>query len=203
MSGLYAIKPWFVSRLRRVEDIFVARGVSPDRISLAAVVASVLCGLALALGGALGEPRLWLLVPPLALARLALNALDGSVARRLENGSPFGEVVNEMGDRAADAAMLASLGFVVTPALALGALSAALCASAAGLLGSATGGDRLSGGPMGKADRVAVIVCASVVAGATGTPTAFVVALWVVAVGSLITAFLRVSSLRRSLGGAR
>jgi CDP-diacylglycerol--glycerol-3-phosphate 3-phosphatidyltransferase len=202
MSGLYAIKPWFVRRLRRIEDVFVERGVSPDRISLAAVGVSALCGLVLALGGALGEPRLWLLVPPLGLARLALNALDGSVARRLESCRPFGEVVNEMGDRAADAAMLASLAFVVPPALALGALSASLCASVAGLLGSATGGDKLSGGPMGKADRVAVIIGSSAVAAALGTSAAFVVGLSVILFGALVTAALRVRLLHRSLGGA-
>jgi len=201
MVGLYGVKPWFVRRLRRVEDIFVARGISADSISVAAVAVSLLCGLALALGGALEEPRLWLLVPPLGFVRLALNALDGSVARRVGSGRPFGEVLNEMGDRIADAAMLAPLALVATPALALGALSAVLLTSIAGLLGRAVGGARISGGPMGKADRVAVIAGASLVAGVTGERGAFLAALWLILVGALLTSLFRVRSLRHQVGG--
>jgi len=203
MRGLYSVKPWFVRRLRRVEDLLVARRVSPDRLTAAAVVVSILCGAVLALGGAVEEPGLWLLVPPLAVVRLALNALDGSLARRTGSGRPFGEVMNEMGDRAADAAMLAPLGLVVSPALALGALSAALFASAAGLLGSAVAGARLSGGPMGKVDRVAVLACAAPVAALAATPQLFVIALWLILVGSIWTAVIRVVSLARTAGGER
>lgn len=197
MSGLYSVKPWFLRRLRRVEDALVERGVSPDSLTVASVGVSVAAGAALAAGGAMEEPLLWLLVPPLGLVRLALNALDGAVARRNGGGRPFGEVMNEMGDRLSDVALLAPLAFVVEPVLAFGAVTCALLASAAGSAARTVAGERLSGGPMGKADRVAVVSLAALAAGIAGTPRPLEVAVWIVAAGSLLTMALRVAALAR------
>ncbi|HEV2754969.1 MAG TPA: CDP-alcohol phosphatidyltransferase family protein [Actinomycetota bacterium] len=197
MSGLYSIKPWFVRRLRRLEDFLVEHRVSPDTLSVAAVGVSVAAGAALAAGGILSEPLLWLVVPPLGVVRLALNALDGAVARRIGDGRPFGEVVNEMADRLADVAMLAPLAAVVEPALAFSALTCALLASAAGCAGRAVTGRRIAGGPMGKADRVAVIAIAGAAAVAASSPVPFEVAAWVIAAGSVLTTGLRLGSLSR------
>jgi CDP-diacylglycerol--glycerol-3-phosphate 3-phosphatidyltransferase len=197
MSGLYSIKPWFVRRLRRVEDALVRRRVSPDSLSVAAVGVSVAAGVALAAGGAFSEPLLWLLVPPLGLVRLALNALDGAVARRTGDGRPFGEVVNEMADRVADVALIAPLAAVVDPVLAFSALTCALLASAAGCAGRAVTGRRLSGGPMGKADRVAVVSVAAAAGAAVGSSFPFEVAAWVVVAGSVVTAVGRLLRLSR------
>ncbi|MGH2789177.1 MAG: CDP-alcohol phosphatidyltransferase family protein [Actinomycetota bacterium] len=196
MKGLYAAKPWFVRRLHRIEDGLVARRVSPDALTLAAVAVSVCCGLLLALGGVFDKPALWLLVPPLGLVRLALNALDGSIARRSRSASPFGEVVNEMGDRISDVVVIGSLALVVTPSLALGALAITMLSSAAGLLGTVVIGERLSTGPMGKADRVVALGLGALVAGVSGSTVPLIVALWVVLAGAAITVTVRVLTLR-------
>jgi phosphatidylglycerophosphate synthase len=197
MKGLYAAKPWFVRRLAGIEDSLVARKVSPNSLTVAAVVVSACCGLFLALGGILGAPMLWLLVPPLGIVRLALNALDGSIARRTGMSHQFGEVLNEMGDRVADAALIGSLAFVVAPLLALGALATTLLSSIAGLLGRVVIDERLSTGPMGKADRVAVVAAGAFLAGAFGSTLPLVVALWVVLAGSVVTLIWRVVTLHR------
>ena len=197
MSGLYSVKPWFVRRLRGIEDALVERRVSPDTLTIAAIGVSVATGAVLAAGGALSEPLLWLLVPPLGLVRLALNALDGAVARRIGGGSPFGEVMNEMGDRLGDVALIAPLAFVISPALALSALACALLASAAGVAGRSVSGVRLAGGPMGKADRVAVLAVSAGAAALTASTLPFVIAAWVIAAGSVVTMGLRIATLAR------
>lgn len=197
MRGLYSIKPWFVRRLRPVEELLVERRVSPDALTVAAVVTAIATGAAIAAGGILAEPLWWLLVPPLGIARLALNALDGAVARKTGRSRPFGEVVNEMGDRLADVASLAPLAFVVQPAPAFSALTCALLASAAGCAGRAVTGERATGGVMAKADRVAVLAAAGAAAAATSSPVPFEVAAWVVAIGSAVTCASRVVSLAR------
>jgi CDP-diacylglycerol--glycerol-3-phosphate 3-phosphatidyltransferase len=197
MSGLYSVKPWFVRRLRRVEDLLVERRVSPDTLSVVAVVVSVAAGAALAAGGVLSEPLLWLLVPPLGIVRLALNALDGAVARRIGGGRPFGDVMNEMSDRISDVAMLAPLAFVVEPGVAFAALTGALLASAAGCAGRAVRGDRMAGGPMGKADRVAVVAVASAAAALASSSAPLELAAWTIAGGSLLTMVARVARLSR------
>lgn len=200
--GLYRVKPWFVRALRPVEDALVARRVSPDALTAAAVVVSAATGAAIALGGAWNRPVVWLAVPPLVVVRLALNALDGSVARRTGAARPAGAVLNEAGDRASDTFVLGALTFVVPPALALGALAAAYLASLAGVTGAAVARERLTSGPMGKADRAAVVALAAVAA-AAGIGPAFEVAAWVVLCGSLATAALRFTRAAAAAGGAR
>ncbi|MDQ6747550.1 MAG: hypothetical protein M3010_05520, partial [Candidatus Dormibacteraeota bacterium] len=70
-GGLYALKPAFTRRLRRLEDWLVARGVGADLVTAAGVGCAAVAGTALATGALLHRPLLWLAVPPLMLARLA------------------------------------------------------------------------------------------------------------------------------------
>ena len=202
MSGLYSIKPWFVRRLRPREDALVERGTSPDSLTIAAVVVSATAGAAIAAGAIASRPVLWLLVPPLGLVRLALNALDGAVARRSGSVRPFGEVMNEIGDRLSDVALVAPLSFVTGPAPAFGALTCALLASAAGSAGRSVAGERAQGGPMGKADRVAVVVVAAAAGAVSGSTLPFHGAAAIVGAGSLVTMTVRLAGLSRRQAGA-
>ncbi len=72
---------WLPRRMQRI-DLLVARRASPHAVTLGAIALSVLAGLALALGGALHRPSIWLAVPPLVLVRLALGALHRSMVKR-------------------------------------------------------------------------------------------------------------------------
>ena len=53
-----------------------------------------------------GRPLWLLLLPPLLLLRLALNALDGMLTREFHQATPSGAVLNELGDVLADAGPL-------------------------------------------------------------------------------------------------
>ncbi|HEY7874506.1 MAG TPA: hypothetical protein VIG64_05215 [Actinomycetota bacterium] len=64
--------------LRRIEALLVARR---EIVTWAAVAVSAFAGAALAVGGLTTHYGWWFLVPPLVLARLALNALDRSLGR--------------------------------------------------------------------------------------------------------------------------
>ena len=196
---MYTLKPWFVHRLRRIEDALVRRRVSADALTGAAVAVSVVIGALIACGGVLDLPWLWLGVAPLVVVRLGLNALDGSVARRTHTARTFGAALNEIGDRVSDAAMIGALGFVVPPALALGATSTAFAASSTGVLALALVGCRDCAGPMGKADRAMVVGVAAAVAAVSASTTPFVVATVVIFVGSLLTIGARLRRLRAAL----
>jgi len=200
MSGLYAIKPWFVRSLERIEDRLVAGGVSADTLSYAAVAVSALAGCALAVGFMV-HPAWWFAVAPLALVRLALNALDGSVARRTGMARPFGKVINEISDRLSDVFFIAPLALFVPFSFVLVALVVTSITSTCGLLGDVVGHARLTQGPMGKADRSATLAVAALAAGATNVPVGpFAVALTIVTVGGMATVVSRVRSLRRVTG---
>jgi len=197
--GIYSIKPWFVRRLRRVEDALVTRRVSPDALTALAVVASIAAGAAIAAGGMLGSPLWWLAVPPLVLVRLALNALDGQVARRTGRARPSGTALNEIGDRVSDAALIGATGFVVQPALATGALASSFLVSFTGVLALALTGRRDSAGPAGKADRAALVAAAATVAVLVGSALPFTIALWSIIAGGIATAAIRLVRTQRTL----
>jgi len=153
-SGIYAIKPWWQRQLAGIEHILVRRHVHPDLITLAGVVCAGLLGGVLAVSAA--YPWLVLAAAPLAVGRLAANALDGLVARDTGLARPWGEVLNECCDRVADIMVFVGLALnsdVISP-LAWIVLVLVLLSSYLGVVTKAAGGKRLFGGLLAKADRM-------------------------------------------------
>ncbi len=153
-GGIYAIKPWWQRRLHGLEDWLVRRRVHPNLITLGGMICAALLGLVLYLTA--WWPALALAVAPLAIGRLAANALDGTVARRTGLASQVGEVFNEVGDRLSDSLVCIGLALnshVLAP-LAWLALVLILLTSYVGIAAKAAGGQRLFGGLMAKADRM-------------------------------------------------
>ncbi|MBI4311538.1 MAG: CDP-alcohol phosphatidyltransferase family protein [Chloroflexi bacterium] len=162
--NLYAIKPRFQQALRSIERPLVRRRVHPDVLTLSALGLSILGGVSIA--ASRWQPWLLLPVPAVVFLRLALNALDGMVAKDLDVARPWGEVLNEFSDRLSDLALfggLATLPGVSLP-LAASVIALMMLASYAGILSKAAGGPRQYGGLMGKADRMLLLAAASVAA---------------------------------------
>lgn len=153
-GGIYAIKPWWQGRLAGLENWLIRRKIHPDFITLAGVACAGLLGVAVAASG--NWPLMALAVAPLAVGRLAANALDGLVARKTGLARPWGEVYNEFSDRLADSAVLVGLALnsaVIGP-LAWGVLVLTLLNSYLGTVAKAAGGARQFGGLLAKADRM-------------------------------------------------
>ena len=152
--GIYAIKPWWQRRLASLENLLVEHRVHPDLVSLAGVACTGLMGAALATSAR--WPLLVLTVAPLAMGRLAANALDGLVARRSGLASARGELFNECSDRLSDCLVFIGLALnsrVFTP-LAVAVLVLTLLTSYLGIAAKAVGGRRQFGGFLAKADRM-------------------------------------------------
>ena len=159
---LYAIKPAFVAALNPLRDRLVAAGVNPDHVTLAAVPVEV--AVAAALIGGTTYAAVWLLVPPLALVWMGLNALDGSLARTTNTSTAHGAVLNEFVDRGGDLLVLGA-GFLIAPvAIAATALAAVAASEIAAAVGWAVTGERHFSGPMGKPDRAAILAVGATVA---------------------------------------
>ena len=109
---------------------------------------------------------LLVLVPFMVFFRTAFNALDGLVSRELKIASQFGEVLNELIDRIADAMILLSIALLPETDLLLGTLViiVVLINSYLSILSKASGGSRQYGGIMGKADRMLYIGLAAIIA---------------------------------------
>jgi phosphatidylglycerophosphate synthase len=111
------------------------------------------------------RPWLTLVIAPLAIARLAANALDGLVARRTGLARPWGEVFNECCDRLADTLIFVGLAcnHLVNAQLAWATLVLVLLNSYLGTVPKAAGGKRQFGGFLAKADRMIYIALFSFV----------------------------------------
>jgi CDP-diacylglycerol--glycerol-3-phosphate 3-phosphatidyltransferase len=106
MASLYDIKPRFQAYLRPYADRLAAHGITANQVTLAAVALSIAVGLLLWLWPGAVLP---LLLLPLALfARMALNAIDGMLAREHGQASNEGAILNEIGDMVSDAAICRS-----------------------------------------------------------------------------------------------
>lgn len=158
---LYRTKPWILARLDGVVGRLERSGVSPDAVTLSTIPLA-LAGAALLLASP-AVPGLLLTIPLVALARLVLNLLDGSLARRTGRMHPRGELYNELADRLADILLLAPVGFLPgaqRETVLLGVVAAGF-ASYAGLAPKAAGAERVYRGILSKPGRMALLAVSS------------------------------------------
>lgn len=153
MASIYQLKPAFQNLLRPLAGWLFGEGITANQVTVAATTLSVGYGVLMWLFPTCAG--LWLALPVVLFVRIALNALDGLLAREFGQKSKLGAFLNELCDIVSDAALI--LGFAgLAPNLAmvcaLFALAAAL-SEAAGLCAQACGASRRYDGPMGKSDR--------------------------------------------------
>jgi CDP-diacylglycerol---glycerol-3-phosphate 3-phosphatidyltransferase len=153
MASIYELKPKFQALLRPLMKWLARIGARPNLVTIVAFAGSVAAGAAAF--PAHREP-LWLLVLPVWLfVRMALNAIDGMMARELGMATRVGAFINEVGDIASDLALYLPLAWVIAAArlpVAAFCLTAVLT-EFVGLAGQAAWGVRRFDGPMGKSDR--------------------------------------------------
>ena len=156
MISTYTIKPKFQQLLKPVLEWLFKIGITANTITWCAILLSAATGLAIWL-----HPfGLMLLILPIALLiRMALNALDGMMARTYQMQSKKGEILNELGDVISDFLMFFPLLklFSVQLYILIAFLFMSLMNEYAGILGKAVAGNRRYEGPMGKSDRAFVI----------------------------------------------
>lgn len=151
--SIYDLKPAFQGLLRPACRRLAAAGVSANQVTLAAVLLSFALAACVA---AFPEQRWPLLLVPLGLfVRMALNAIDGMLAREHGMQSALGGILNELGDVVSDAALylaFACLAGVSAPLVVLVVLLGVF-SEMAGVVAVQIGASRRYDGPMGKSDR--------------------------------------------------
>lgn len=199
MASLYDLKPRFQALLRPWARGLLAAGITPNAITLAALLLSAAMGAALVLWPA--SALALAAVPLMLLARMALNALDGMMAREGNKTSTLGLALNEVGDILADGALYLpfALALGVHALLAGGFVLLAAAGEAAGLCGIATGAGRRYDGPFGKSDRAAAVGALAVIA-AAGIPLADWIG-WAFAALSALTALTVANRMMKAARG--
>ena len=156
MISIYKIKPKFQQLLMPVLKMLNKIGVTANMITWFAILLSI--GTDVTIYFYPGKFAL-VLLPISLLFRMALNALDGMMARIYNMQSKKGEVLNELGDVISDFIMFFPIGvlFQLNIGLLLSFLFFSLLNEYAGILGKAVSGERRYDGPMGKSDRALVV----------------------------------------------
>jgi len=172
MPTLYALKPAFQDRLRPLTGKLAAMGVTANAITLLAAGLSVATGTAVA--ALPGWRVVLILVPAVLFVRMALNAIDGMLAREHGQASRLGMYLNEICDVVSDLALI--LPFAAFPQFgAWGVVAFAVTAMLtefAGVLGIAAGSGRNYAGPFGKSDRALALGAVAVISAAGLWPQA-------------------------------
>jgi CDP-diacylglycerol--glycerol-3-phosphate 3-phosphatidyltransferase len=177
-------------------------GVTPDMVTIAGTVGAVAGAVLL-----FGTGHLFWGTVAVTFCVL-LDLLDGALARARGGGSVFGAVLDSTGDRAADAAIFASLAWwfsgggdnrllvlLALVCLVLGVLTSYIKARAEGM------GLSCDVGVVERAERLLLALFGTGLAG-LGVPYALHVALWILLAGSAVTVGQRVLAVRRSAAGA-
>lgn len=156
MMTVYDLKPAFQALLRPLCRRLARAGVSANQVTVVAMFGSAVVGGLFVLSNA--APVAALLVPAWLFVRMALNAIDGMLAREHDMRTPLGGLLNELGDVVSDALLylpFAAVPGVAPPLLVLVVFLAALT-EMAGVVGAQLGASRRYDGPMGKSDRAVV-----------------------------------------------
>jgi len=153
VPSIYDLKKRFQDLLRPPCRALARRGVTANQVTLAAMALSFASGGLVLLWP--GERWPLLVMPAALLARMALNAIDGMLAREHGMRSALGALLNELGDVLSDAALYLPLGVVpglparlIAPIVVL-----AIIVEMTGVVAAQIGAGRRYDGPMGKSDR--------------------------------------------------
>lgn len=157
MISIYNLKPKFQQLLRPVLDGLHRAKISANQITLASVALSFITG---GFFWFADSYKIYFLALPIGLLiRMALNALDGMMARVYHQQSKKGEILNEVGDVVSDVAIFFPLIKFEQGSVYI--IVAFICISIinefAGIIAKVISGERRYDGPMGKSDRALLI----------------------------------------------
>lgn len=136
---------------------------------------------------------------PWLFVRMALNAIDGMLAREHGQKSALGGVLNELTDVISDAALYLPFAVVpgFSPVLVVLVVLLATLTEMTGVICVQIGASRRYDGPFGKSDRAFAFGAMGLVIGLTGSSGAWIN--WLLAVMAVLLAITIVNRARRGL----
>lgn len=153
MISVYKLKPKFQQLITPILKLLHRLDVTANQITITSVIFSFLIGIGFWFASDISI--LFLFLPVGLFIRMVLNALDGMMARKYNQTSKLGEILNEMGDIVSDIVIFFPLIkfhsdhiYLIVIFMVLSIIN-----EFAGVLGKVIGNDRRYDGPMGKSDR--------------------------------------------------
>jgi CDP-diacylglycerol--glycerol-3-phosphate 3-phosphatidyltransferase len=157
MLTIYDLKPKFQNLLRPIVITLKNKGFTPNQVTWFAMLLSLLGGIFIYLSHAANWSLF--LLPLILFVRMALNAIDGMLAREHDMQTIKGAMYNEMTDVMADVVLYLPLAVAanVNPSLLVSFIIIGIFTEMAGVVAQAINNDRRYDGPMGKSDRAFVM----------------------------------------------
>ncbi|MFB6232842.1 MAG: CDP-alcohol phosphatidyltransferase family protein [Haloarculaceae archaeon] len=144
-------------------------GLTPNGVSVLAMLVATAASVSFYL--ARDRPLLYAAGAVLVFANGWLDVVDGALARELAVDSAAGDLLDHVLDRYADIVIIVGLaGGIGRHALGFAAVTGVLMTSYLGTQAQAVGLDRVYGGVMGRADRLALVGLVTAVTPAIGGP---------------------------------
>jgi CDP-diacylglycerol--glycerol-3-phosphate 3-phosphatidyltransferase len=198
MPSSYDLKPAFQNLLRPLCRSLVGAGVTANQVTLAALILSFVTGGLIACWPLDRWPLL--LVPLSLFVRMALNAIDGMIAREHDMKTALGAILNELGDVFSDAAIYLPLALVpgIRPWLLVPVVLLAVVSEMTGVVAVQVGASRRYDGPMGKSDRAFTFGALCLLLG-LGVPPG----IWIDALLGVVLALLIVTIVNRARNALR
>ncbi|MDR1124297.1 MAG: CDP-alcohol phosphatidyltransferase family protein [Elusimicrobiota bacterium] len=154
MISVYQLKSKFQNILRPLTNYLASAGITANHVTISAFVMSAIVGFVIYEFAP--QNNIALLILPVSLfIRMALNAIDGMLAREHGQKTRLGAILNELGDVLSDTIIYAPFLVVlgVGQYITLTVISLSIISETVGIMGIQIGADRRYDGPMGKSDR--------------------------------------------------
>ncbi|MDO5046745.1 CDP-alcohol phosphatidyltransferase family protein [Campylobacter sp.] len=189
---IYELKPKFQNLLRPLTKKLFEANITANQVTVFACAVSVVVGIILVKFAYI--PALFFILPVWLFVRMALNAIDGMLAREFNQKSTLGGYLNEVTDVISDSALYLPFAFIApfdwTIIMAIVFLSQ--LSEFLGVLGQAICKTRRYDGPMGKSDRAFAFGLLGTIYACFGE-----LASWVYYVGVLIAVMLVITCINR------
>ncbi len=157
MISIYEIKPKFQQLLMPIVDWMRKIGMTPNQVTILALLLSMVTGIILSI---FHENKwIYILMPIVMFVRMALNAIDGVMAKKYQMKSHLGLLLNELGDVISDLFLFIPFVFIAED-YGIGIMlfiSLSIISEMAGVTVQVIGSSRRYDGPMGKSDRAFIV----------------------------------------------
>jgi CDP-diacylglycerol--glycerol-3-phosphate 3-phosphatidyltransferase len=195
---IYDLKPKFQAFLRPIVLSLAKRGITPNQVTMFAMLLSIAVGVVIALTG--GAKWILLFVPLFMFLRMALNAIDGLLAKEHDMKTKRGAMFNEMSDVIADVALFLPFALIagINPIYVVLFAVVGVFNEMAGVVAQTLNGERRYDGPMGKSDRVFVVGFIALLLGLGVTA-----GLWVDILFGVATLLAVLSTYNRAIRGSK
>lgn len=162
MISIYELKPKFQKLLMPIVYLLHRLKVTPNQVTIFACLLSIILGVLFYYYHT--STWIYILIPIFMFVRMALNAIDGVLAKKFSLQTDLGKYLNELTDVISDAVLflpfILVLGQYEITVILFIILS--IISEMAGVIGETISGGRRYDGPMGKSDRAFIIGVLSV-----------------------------------------